>query len=107
MTTRGAPEGEEPARGARPPPGPAQGGPVPRLAPVHVATGERPLPPRRLDGPAGEQEATVDERDGAGHHLLVQVIDELAAPAHHLGSPVGADRAPPRPGAAEGAGAGG
>src|SRR5258705_413870 len=83
-------------------PGLAERARVHRLAPVHVAAGECPLAVGGMDRPAGEQEAPVLPRNGAGDHLLVHVVDEAAAGAYHLRALVGPDRLPDEARPAEG-----
>src|SRR6185436_481321 len=45
-----------------------------RLAPVHVATGKRPLAVGRMDGASGEKDAPVLDGDGAGDDLRAEVV---------------------------------
>src|SRR5580765_949223 len=67
---------------------------VHRLAPVHVAAGERPLAMGRMDGTPGEEDAPVRGGDGAGDDLRAQVVNEITARADHLALAVGRDGAP-------------
>ena len=49
-----------------------------RLTPVHVTAREDPLPPRGVDGAPHQDDAALQERNGAGRHLRVLVPDEAA-----------------------------
>src|SRR6185436_14224372 len=55
-----------------------------RLAPVHEASGKRPLPTGGLNRAAREEHPPLVLGNGGGHDLVVQVEDEGAAGAHHL-----------------------